>query len=112
VRSAALGGLVAWYSIINMPTQSLWTVFREFARVTRAGALVLVAFQSGEGQRVERATSYGLPVTLTYYRHSADEVAQALKVAGFTLYASVTRRAALSFESTAQTVLLAHRDGG
>lgn len=110
VRSAALGGLVAWYSLINMPTESLSSVFVEFARVMRAGAPVLVAFQSGEGQRVERGTSYGLPVTLTYYRHSADAVAEAITAAGFTLYASVTRAAALSFESTAQTALLAHRN--
>ena len=112
VRSAALGGLVAWYSIINMPAESLSSVFREFARVTREGAPVLVAFQSGEGERVERTTSYGLPVTLTYYRHSVDAATEALKGAGFTLYASVTRTAALSFESTAQTALLAHRSEG
>ena len=110
VRSAALGGLVAWYSIINTPTESLSSVFVEFARVVRAGAPVLVAFQSGEGQRVERTTSYGLPVTLTYYRHSVEAATEALTAAGFTLYASVTRTATLSFESTAQTTLLAHRN--
>lgn len=110
VRSAALGGLVAWYSLINMKTESLSSVFIEFARVTRAGAPVLVAFQSGEGQRVERSTSYGLPVTLTYYRHSAKLAAEALTAAGFTLHACVTRAAALSFESTEQTALLAHRN--
>jgi ubiquinone/menaquinone biosynthesis C-methylase UbiE len=110
LRSATLGGLVAWYSLINMPTEWLSSIFVEFARVTRAGAPVLVAFQSGEGQRVDRSTSYGLPVTLTYYRHSADAATEALTAAGFTLYASVTRAAALSYESTAQTALLAHRD--
>jgi ubiquinone/menaquinone biosynthesis C-methylase UbiE len=110
VRSAALAGLVCWYSIINLPTESLTSVFREFARVTRAGALVLIAFQSGEGERVERTTSYGLPVALTYYRHRAHDARQALTAAGFTLYASITRQPALSFESTEQTVLLARRE--
>ncbi|HVU61413.1 MAG TPA: class I SAM-dependent methyltransferase [Mycobacteriales bacterium] len=110
VRSAVLRGLVAWYSIINTPTTSLPSTFSEFARVTRPGAPVLLAFQSGEGQVVERTTSYGLPVTLTYYRHSAEATADALIAAGFSLYASVTRAAALPFESTTQTVLLAHRN--
>lgn len=110
VRSAVLRGLVAWYSIINTPTATLPSVFSEFARVTRLGAPVLVAFQSGEGQEVERTTSYGLPVTLTYYRHRAEAATDALVAAGFSLYASVTRAAALPFESTAQTVLLAHRN--
>lgn len=110
LRSAVLRGLVAWYSIINTPTASLPSMFSEFARVTRIGAPVLVAFQSGEGQEIERTTSYGLPVTLTYYRHRAEAAADALVAAGFSLYASVTRAASLSFESTAQTVLLAHRN--
>jgi ubiquinone/menaquinone biosynthesis C-methylase UbiE len=110
VRSAVLRGLVAWYSIINTPPASLPSMFAEFARVTRPGALVLIAFQSGEGQEVERTTSYGLSVTLTYYRHSAEATADALTAAGFNLYASVTRAAALPFESTTQTALLAHRD--
>jgi ubiquinone/menaquinone biosynthesis C-methylase UbiE len=111
LRSRVLGGLVSWYSIINLPTESLAAVFAEFARVTRTGAPVLVAFQSGEGQRVDRTTSYGLPVSLTYYRHRRDAAAEALSAAGFALYACVTRAAALSFESTSQTVLIAHRDG-
>ena len=105
-----LGGLVAWYSLINMPTTSLPAAFTEFARVTRPGSPVLVAFQSGEGQRVDRTESYGLPVPLTYYRHRAEAASSALTAAGFTLYASVTRPAALSFESTSQAILLAIRD--
>lgn len=105
-----LGGVVAWYSLINMPTTSLRRVFAEFARVTRPEALVLVAFQSGEGQRVDRATSYGQPVSLTYYRHRVDDVKEALAAVGFTLHSTVERSAALTFESTSQTALLAHRD--
>jgi ubiquinone/menaquinone biosynthesis C-methylase UbiE len=110
LRDGVLGGLVAWYSLINMPTTSLAAVFAEFARVTRPGSPVLVALQSGGGERVDRTTSYGRPVLLTYYRHRADEVSEALTGAGFTLYASVERAAALSFESTSQAALLAHRE--
>ena len=109
LSDGVLGGLVAWYSLINMPTMSLRRVFTEFARVTRPGALVLVAFQSGQGQRVDRATSYGQPVPLTYYRHRAEDVTGSLAAAGFTVHAAVERSPALSFESTSQTALLAHR---
>ena len=110
VRDGTLGGLVAWYSLINMPTPSVAAVLAEFARVARPGAPVLLAFQSGDGQRVDRTVSYGRSVPLTYYRHRTDEVAEALTAAGFTLYASIDRAAALSFESTRQTALIAHRD--
>ena len=110
LRDGVLGGLVAWYSLISMPTTSLTRVFSEFARVVRPGGTVLIAFQSGDGQRVDRTTSYGEPVPLTYYRHRKDEVTDAMTAAGFTLYANIDRAAALSFESTPQTALLAHRD--
>ena len=110
LQDGVVGGLVAWYSLITMPTASLLAVFAEFARVSRRGAPVLIAFQAGEGQRVERTTSYDLPVPLTYYRHRVDDVTAALTSAGFSLYASVTRAAASSFESTPQAALLAHRN--
>ena len=110
LRDGVLGGLVAWYSLISMPTMSLTTVFAEFARAVRPGGTVLVAFQSGDGQRVDRTTSYGEPVLLSYHRHRRHEVTEALTAAGFTLYASIDRADALSFESTPQTMLLAQRD--
>lgn len=92
-----------------MPTEGLPHVLAEFARVTSPGAPVLLAFQSGDGQRVDTPTSYGHPVPLTYYRHDAEEVATAMTAAGFDLYATVDRGRALWFESTPQTALLAHR---
>lgn len=109
LRTGTLAGLVAWYSLINLPTDALAEVFAEFARVTRPGATVLVAFQAGDGQRVDRTTSYEQPVSLSYYRHEIDEVSGALEAAGFALYAKVQRMAALSFESTPQAALLAQR---
>jgi hypothetical protein len=101
-------GLVAWYPLINLPTAALADVATESARVVRPGAPVLVAFQCGDGERVERSTSYGRDVLLTYYRHRISDVADALEAAGLVLHATVERRPALEFESTAQACLLAH----
>ncbi len=91
-------------------TGALTGVFAEFARATRPGAPVLVAFQCGDGQRVDRTTSYSQPVPLTYYRHRVDEVESALEDAGFALDDTISRAAALWFESTPQAALLAHRN--
>lgn len=44
LRSGALAGLVAWYSLINLPGELLPEVLGEFARVVRPGAPVVVAF--------------------------------------------------------------------
>lgn len=109
LRTGTAGGLLAWYSLIHLPTEALAEVFAEFARVARPGALVLVAFQAGQGQRVDPTTSYEQPVPLSYYRHDADQVAAALERAGFALCARVQRAAALSFESTPQAALLGQR---
>lgn len=109
VRSGVLAGLVAWYSLIHLPGDRLAGVFAEFARVTTRGAPVLVAFQCGEGQRVERLTSFGPPSPLTSYRHRIDDVAGALDAAGFAPYATVRREPALAHETTPQAFLLAQR---
>jgi ubiquinone/menaquinone biosynthesis C-methylase UbiE len=108
-RSGAVGGLISWYSLINLPTSALPEVFTEFARVMRPRAPVVVAFQCGDGERVDRTTSYEQPVSLTYYRHRIDDVSEALDAAGFASYASVNRAPVLAFESTPQAILLAHR---
>lgn len=92
-----------------MPTGALVEILAEFARVTRPGATILVAFQAGDGQQVDRATFYEQPVSLSYYRHAVEDVSEALEEAGFALYASVRRASALSFESTPQAALLGQR---
>ena len=114
VRSGALAGLVAWYSVINLPSDQLGGVAAEFGRVVRPGAPVLVAFQSGDGERVIRTTSYGHEVPLTYYRHRTRDVSAALAHAGLAIHATVERepRAAVAHETTAQTFLLAQRASG
>jgi ubiquinone/menaquinone biosynthesis C-methylase UbiE len=109
VRRGVLAGLVAWYSLINLPSSVLPQVFSEFARATRPGAPVILAFQSGNGERVDRTSAYGHAVPMTYYRHAIDATADALTAAGFTLHASLRREAALTHETTAQGFLLAHR---
>ena len=111
VRSGALAGLVAWYSIINLRPDLLPAVFGEFARVTRSAAPLVLAFQSGQGERVDRATAYGHPVPLTYYRHRVESVAGALTGAGWTVHATVRREPLREHETTPQAFLLALRRG-
>lgn len=109
LRSGVLAGLVAWYSLIHLPPELLPEVLAEFARVLRPGAPVVLAFQGGEGERVDRVTSYGRPVPLTYYRHRVDGVADALAAAGLTVHATVRRAPSLAHETAPQAFLLAQR---
>jgi SAM-dependent methyltransferase len=45
---AALGGVVAWYSIIHVPDELLPVAFAEFRRVLVPGGQLLLAFQIGD----------------------------------------------------------------
>jgi ubiquinone/menaquinone biosynthesis C-methylase UbiE len=109
VRSGALGGLLAWYSLIHLPSEELAGVAAEFARVTRPGAPVLLAFQCGDGERVQRSSSYGHDVALTYSRHRVSDVVDALEQAGLAVQATVERRPSQGHESTPQACVLAQR---
>lgn len=104
-----MGGVVCWYSLINLSGDALPGVCRELARVAAPGAPIVIGFQSGDGEKADRASSYGRPVPLTYYRHRAEEMTDALVAAGFTMHATVRREQTLAFETTPQTSLLARR---
>ncbi|AGS71532.1 Methyltransferase type 11 [Streptomyces collinus Tu 365] len=56
LESGTLGGIVAWYSTVHTPPESLPTVFAECRRVLAAGGHLLLAFKAGERHRhLERA---------------------------------------------------------
>jgi SAM-dependent methyltransferase len=108
IQDAALGGLLAWYSLIHTAPSRLPAVVSEFARILKPGGWLLTAFQTGEGQRVERSTAYGHTVTMTHYRHAAQQVISVLDTGGFNLHTQL-HRSPEGFETTHQAVLLACR---
>lgn len=105
----ALGGVVAWYSIIHTPPAHLPRVFAELTRVIAPGGHLLLAFQVGDSEHVHREEVYGRPVPLDNYRHSIEHVAALLEEAGLAVDARAVREPLLGFERTQQGYLLAHR---
>ena len=57
---AALGGVLAWYSLIHIPDERVPEAFAEFYRVLAPGGLVLLAFQVGD-EVVHVAEARGAP---------------------------------------------------
>lgn len=108
-RERSLRGAVCWYSIIHTPSECLDEVFADLARVLAHDGRLLVAFQAGAGERVQRAQAYGTDVTLTSYRHSPEDVARRLASAGLRVHVRTVREPELDHESTAQAFVLAHR---
>jgi SAM-dependent methyltransferase len=107
-----LGGVVAWYSLINLPPAHLPTALAELHRVLAPGGQLLLAFQAGDDDHVHHERAYGRDVPLDSYRHSPDRVAGLLAEAGLPVHTRVLREPMRAHESTPQACLLAQRPAG
>ena len=108
VADGALGGIVAWYSIIHTPPGQLPAVFAEFDRVLVPGGHVLVAFQVGRDECVHLANAYGHDLSLDAYRLSPDTIAERLGDAGLVVDVRVVREPDEP-EKTPQAYLMARK---
>ena len=103
----SLDGAVCWYSIIHTPLVHLDVVFVEMLRILKPGAQLLVAFQAGNNERVDRTVGPDETVSLTNYRHAADDVERCMSKAGFEIHTRAVREAAYAHETTPQAFILA-----
>jgi SAM-dependent methyltransferase len=108
--NGSLRGAVCWYSIIHTPPEHLDDVFAELARALSPEGHLLVAFQAGEGERVQRADAYGTGVSFTSYRHAPDDVARSLASTGFRVHARAVREPEFDHESTPQAFILGRKE--
>jgi len=111
IADGELGGIVAWYSIIHVPSDQLPTVFAEFHRVLAPGGHLLVAFQVG-GRIDHRTEAAGHAVSLDFHRRQPDHVSESLRAAGLVERARMVRQPDQdgSFpERTTQGYLLARK---
>jgi SAM-dependent methyltransferase len=83
---ASLAGLVAWYSVINVPDDALPAVFAGFRRVLAPGAPVILAFQAGDETLVRK--------DITFHRRRPEAVAALLADAGLELVLQSVREPA------------------
>ncbi|GIF38459.1 class I SAM-dependent DNA methyltransferase [Actinoplanes xinjiangensis] len=79
---AGLSGLNAFYSTIHFPTPELPAVYREFHRVLRPGAPLLLAFQAGDEPK-HFTHAWDHDVDLTIHRRRPETVTGLLAEAGF-----------------------------
>jgi SAM-dependent methyltransferase len=90
---ASLAGVVAFYSIIHVPTDLLPRAFAEVHRVLAPGGRALFAFQTGDGSPdIRREAEWlGHQVTLTAWWRPLDVVVRALGEAGLPVHAGLHR---------------------
>lgn len=82
VEDEALGGIVAFYSIIHIPREDVIRVLCEFKRVLRPGGLLLLAFHRGH-EIVHRDEWWGKRVSLDFILFERSEMEGYLRAAGF-----------------------------
>ncbi|MGI5171510.1 class I SAM-dependent DNA methyltransferase [Spirillospora sp. CA-253888] len=82
IADGALGGVLAWYSVIHTPPEELPVIFAEFARVLAPGGHLLVGFFATDGDSPHAAEPFDHKVSLAY-RLSIDHIADLASEAGF-----------------------------
>ena len=103
----AVGGVVAFYSLIHLPRPDLVPALREFRRVLRPGGRVLFSAHEGRGE-VELEEFIGQPVPMIATFFELDELTAATAAAGFEVV-SAERREPYPVESTVRLYVEATR---
>jgi ubiquinone/menaquinone biosynthesis C-methylase UbiE len=79
---ASVDATVAFYSIVNLDARDCRGAFDEFARVSRAGALLTLAFHLGD-ERLRIENWWETVASLDFHLHPLERVCSQLSDAGF-----------------------------
>ncbi len=66
LHDETLAGIIAFYSIVNIPREFLPVVFREMARVLQPGRQLFLAFHIGDGTTKEEEL-WGHPISMDFF---------------------------------------------
>jgi SAM-dependent methyltransferase len=86
---AALGGLLAWWSVIHVPDSAVPDVLADFHRVLRPGAPLALGFFDGDETRHKTEGYGGHPMNVRVYFRPRGQVSGWLRAAGFKVEAEV-----------------------
>lgn len=80
----SLGGIVAFYSLIHIPRETMTAALRELKRVLRPCGLLLLAFHIGN-ETIHMDQWWGKRVSIDFMFFARDEMEGWLKAAGFAI---------------------------
>jgi SAM-dependent methyltransferase len=85
-----LAGIAAFYAIVNIPKESLLSVFREMQRVLQPGGLLLLAFHSGN-EILHVDDLWERPISMDFFLFQPSAIRQDIEAAGFSIEELIER---------------------
>jgi SAM-dependent methyltransferase len=92
LADSSVTGVVAFWSVIHVPDDSVPGVFGQFRRVLRQGGSLLVGFHVGDEKRHTSEGYSGRSISVDSHRRRPDQVARWLREAEFTIEAELVLR--------------------
>jgi SAM-dependent methyltransferase len=89
LADASVAGLLAFWSLIHIPDETVPSVFGHFRRVLRPGGPLLLGFHVGDGSRLKTQGYGGHPMKVCVHRRQPGLVAAWLRDAGFAIEAQM-----------------------
>jgi ubiquinone/menaquinone biosynthesis C-methylase UbiE len=85
-----LAGIAAFYAIVNIPQDSLPSVFGEMRRVLQPGGMLLLAFHSGD-EILHEDELWGRPISMDFFLFQPPAIRHHLETAGFEIEETIER---------------------
>jgi SAM-dependent methyltransferase len=89
LADASVAGLLAFWSLIHIPDETVPSVFGHFRRVLRPGGPLLLSFHVGDGPRLKTQGYGGHPMNVWINRRQPGQVAAWLRDTGFAIEAQL-----------------------
>jgi ubiquinone/menaquinone biosynthesis C-methylase UbiE len=90
LQDGRLAGIAAFYSIVNIPKESLTLVFREMTRVLQPGGVLLLAFHAGD-KVLHEDELWGRPISMDFFFFQPSEIRRYIEAAGLAIEEIVER---------------------
>jgi SAM-dependent methyltransferase len=90
LEDGALAGIAAFYSIVNIPKESLPLVFCEMERVLQPGGLLLLAFHIGD-DALHSDELFGATISMDFFFFQPRAILRAIETAGLAIEEVIER---------------------